>query len=133
MKITVNECYELDPDYQVQFLGNEVFPSPRYIKSPLLERTINKIHYKDVYVIEPHHYYYITFNEDCIVNPVFTFHLQENGILFSFDKKQTKLYIFNGANNVIYIQKNMKIGEVIENGWKFTGIENFSRYCRDYF
>ena len=38
MKITVNDCYELEGDYQNQFLGIEVFPKPKYKKLKKAER-----------------------------------------------------------------------------------------------
>ena len=40
MKITVNECYELEGDYQNQFLGIEVFPKPKYKKLKGAERSV---------------------------------------------------------------------------------------------
>ena len=110
-KITLNECYELDTDYQVQFLGNEVFPKPRYIKINLSERTINQVHYDDVYVIEPGHYYYITFNEKIVSDTFYTLiPLSENGIIFNVASNEDRMYLFNGSKNIVYLQKNMTIG-----------------------
>lgn len=121
MKITVNECYELEGDYQNQFLGNEVFPKPKYKKVRAAERTVNKVHYNDVYILEPLHYYYVTFNEKIeeldIDEENYMIKIQapfyENGLFISLNLSQGRLYLFNASQNIIYLQKKTKIGEVI--------------------
>lgn len=141
MKITVDECYELEGDYQNQFLGNEVFPRPKYKKVKAAERTVNKVHYNDVYILEPLHYYYVTFDqkiedfhidkESYIINIPDPF--SANGLLMSLNIKQNRMYLFNASQNIIYLQKKTKIGEVVKNGWKFTSIKDFKWYSRNYF
>lgn len=116
MKIKVNECYELEGDYQNQFLGNEVFPRPKYKKIKSAERTVNKVHYDDVYILEPLHYYYVTFEEDISDEKLsfyFIEHLYLNGLIFSFDSSQNKMYLFNASQNIIYLQKGTCLGGVI--------------------
>lgn len=115
MKITVNECYELEGDYQNQFLGKEVFPKPKYKKLKAAERSVNKVHYNDVYILEPSHYYYVTFNEDLeqkyslnIHSPYF-----ENGLLISLELDKNRMFIFNASQNMIYLQKGSYVGEAV--------------------
>ena len=64
MNLTVKDCYWLSNDFQNQFISREVKPEPEYIKLKLAERTIHKIHYKDVFILEPKQYYKIAFEED---------------------------------------------------------------------
>ena len=116
MKITVNECYELEGDYQNQFLGKEVYPKPKYKKLKSAERSVNKVHYNDVYILEPLHYYYITFNEDLdFLNEKHKINIKspfyENGLLMSIN--ENKIFLFNASQNIIYIQKGSHIGEVV--------------------
>lgn len=119
MKITVNECYELKGDYQNQFLGNEVFPKPKYEKVKSAERTVNKVHYDDVYILEPLHYYYVTFNEklEDVNEHNYMLKIQEpfyeNGLFMSLSSKYERMYLFNASRNIIYLQKKTKIGEAI--------------------
>lgn len=120
MNITVNECFELNEDFQNQFIGNGIFPEPKYTKMRLSERTVKKIHYKDVYILKSFGYYYITFNEDISGQAEekktyvlsFTAPFALNGILLSLDAKKNRLFLFNATQNVIYLQKGTKIGEV---------------------
>ena len=118
MKVTVDECYELDGDYQNQFLGNEVFPQPKYTKLKCAERTVNKVHYNDVYILQPLHYYYITFIEDVknIKNIKINKYFYQNGLILQLDYEYNKLYVFNASQNMIYLQKKTKIGEVLTHG-----------------
>lgn len=122
MKVTVNECYELEGDYQNQFLGKEVFPQPKYKKLKASERSVYKVHYNDVYILEPLHYYYITFNENLndflneisflnIHTPYYT-----NGLLMSLKLEENRMFIFNASQNIVYIQKGSYIGEVVFHG-----------------
>jgi hypothetical protein len=116
MKITVNDCYELEGDYQNQFLGIEVFPKPKYKKLKGAERSVNKVHYDDVYILEPQHYYYVTFNEEIDERESFirpNLYLFQNGLLFSFSSEENKMYLFNASQNIIYLQKGVSIGEAI--------------------
>ena len=121
MKILINECYELEGDYQNQFLGNEVFPKPKYKKLKPAERTVNKVHYNDVYILEPAHYYYVTLVGKVAFSIFKHFFKPEkaflqNGLILSLDSEEQRIYIFNGSQNFVYLQKNTKIGEVILNG-----------------
>lgn len=120
MKVTVDECYELDGDYQNQFLGNEVFPKPKYKKVRPAERSVNSVHYDDVYILEPLHYYYVTFKEktDELDRDGVNYFLRiqapfyENGLFMSLNAGQNRMYLFNASQNIIYLQKGTKIGEV---------------------
>lgn len=117
MNITVDECYELKGDYQNQFLGKEVFPEPSYKKIKLSERSINQVHYNDVYILEPLHYYYVTFKEK--IDKTNLLEIQKafyfNGILMELDFDNNKIYLFNASQNIIYLQKGVVIGKVILN------------------
>ena len=121
MKITVDKCFKLDTDLQTQFLGNEVFPKPKYIRVDFVKRTINQVYYEDIYLLEPLSYYCITFeedissyNEDSKTHLIKTNHMfQENGLLFQFNMKEKKIFLFNSSQNIIYLQKGTKIGEVL--------------------
>ena len=121
MKVSVNECYELDGDYQNQFLGDEVFPQPKYKKVKLSERTVNKVHYNDVYILEPLHYYYVTFDVDILklkeddeMHYMKTSeHFAINALLMHLDAQNNRMFLFNASQNIIYVQKGTVIGEVV--------------------
>ena len=117
MKVTVNECYELEGDYQNQFLGNEVFPRPKYKKVKAAERTVNKVHYDDVYILEPLHYYYVTFCEDIdgFDTLSINYYFSNNGLILTSTGRK-KIFIFNASQNIIYLQKGTPIGEVSYHG-----------------
>ena len=111
MKLTVDECFELDTDYQSQFLGKEVFPKPNYKKLKVVERTVNKVHYDNIYLLEPQHYYYATFKEDFGgLRVKINAPLLQNGLLVSVSDE--KMYLFNASQNIIYLQKGVSIAEV---------------------
>lgn len=132
MNLTVKDCYWLSNDFQNQFISREVKPEPEYIKLKLAERTIHKIHYKDVFILEPKQYYKIAFEEDISDAKTFEFDetLLKNGLLYSF--KKNHLYLFNTSDNQIFLRKGTILGEVFY-GWKLTDIKNIIRYCRNYF
>ena len=111
MKLTVNECFELDTDYQSQFLGKEVFPEPNYKKLKVVERSVNKVHYENIYLLEPQHYYYVTFKENFEGLQVkLNTPLLQNGLVVSV--LDEKMYLFNASQNIIYLQKGVSIAEV---------------------
>lgn len=121
MKITVNECYQLLGDYQNQFLGVEVFPKPKYKRLNPSERTVNKVHYNDVYILEPLHYYYVNFNEKIdeidgmsVLKTNNSF--AENGLLMYLSSEESRMYLFNTSQNIVYLQKGVKLGEVVQYG-----------------
>lgn len=118
MKLTVNECFELDSDYQNQFLGVEVFPEPTYNRLKLSKRSVNQIHYEDIYILEPSHYYYITFNEKVNDNDLKNLRIKtpyfSNGLLITIN--ENKIYLFNASQNIIYLQKGVEIGKVLSYG-----------------
>lgn len=116
MKITVKDCYELEGDYQNQFLGKEVLPKPKYKKLNLSERSAHKVHYEDIYILEPLHYYYIEFNEDIYKNIKVHSSFSENGLLHEMDLDKKRLYLFNATQNIIYLQKGTVVGELIIDG-----------------
>ena len=130
MDLIVKDCYELDIDYQVQFLGIEVFPKPSYKKLSVSERSVNKVHYDNIFLLEPNHYYYVTFTEDFnsakITAPLFL-----NGLIVSVNNN--KMFLFNASQNIIYLQKGVKFGEVIVDGWKLTSFKNHEWYSRNNF
>lgn len=120
MEVTIKDCYELDSDYQIQFLGKHLFPEPKYNKLKLSEVTVNKIHYDDVYILEPQHYYYVDFNEEVkkfdeddsryMMNVEKSFY--KNGLILSLVPSENKMFIFNASQNIIYLRKNTNLGEV---------------------
>lgn len=118
MKITIKNCYKLDTDLQIQFIGNEVHPKPKYIQLNTTKRTINQVYYDDIYLLEPFHYYYINLNEEIEDYDIIKIHIsfKENGLLTSIDKKNNRIFLFNSSENIVYLQKNAKIGEVFING-----------------
>lgn len=119
IKLRVEDCYELEGDYQNQFLGNEVFPKPKYKKLKPSKRTVNKVHYNDVYILEPNHYYYVNFNVNYkkeFEGVLYYIELSENcllnGLISVIGENEDKLYLFNASQNVIYIQKGAPVAEV---------------------
>ena len=119
IKLRVENCYELEGDYQNQFLGNEVFPQPKYKKLKPSKRTVNKVHYDDVYILEPNHYYYVSFNVSYkkeFEGVLYYIKLSENcllnGLISVMGENEDKLYLFNASQNVIYIQKGAPVAEV---------------------
>ena len=119
--------------YQNLFLGREVLPNPSYKKLRLSERSFNKVHYNDIYILEPLHYYYVDLNEN--ISEYESIKAEraffENGLFININKQQNKIYIFNASQNIIYLQKGANIGEAFLYGWKFTNIKNFKWYCRN--
>lgn len=117
MKITVKDCYHLNNDFQNQFISSEVLPEPDYVKLKLAERTVHKVHYRDVYILEPKQYYKITFNENfknieelkCIVQ--INEALSKNGIIYSFC--ENILYLFNASDNQIFLRKGTILGRIV--------------------
>lgn len=114
MKITIDECYELEGDYQNQFLGVEVFPRPKYQKLRLSKRTINSVHYTDVYILEPLHYYYATLNEEIDNSLKIEQAYALNGLIIHLE--DNRVFIFNASQNFVYIQKGTPVGEVNTHG-----------------
>lgn len=119
IKLRVEDCYELEGDYQNQFLGNEVFPKPKYKKLKSSKRTVNKVHYNDVYILEPNHYYYVSFSVSYkkeFEGVLYYIKLSENcllnGLISVMGENEDKLYLFNASQNVIYIQKGAPVAEV---------------------
>lgn len=117
MKFFIDECYELEGDFQNQFLGNEVFPQPNYKKMRLSKRTINNVRYNDIYILESLHYYYVTLDkniEDLDINKIeISNHYANNGLLTYLDIKKNKMFIFNASQNFVCLQKGTIIGEVV--------------------
>ena len=113
IKLTIEDCYKLNTDYQNQFLGNEVFPEPHYEKVLLSERTVNKIRYKNVYILEPNHYYYVTFQEDIYDKNFYIMNkaVFMNGLMGQLG--EDKVFLYNASQNMVYLQKGTKIGEVL--------------------
>ena len=111
MNLTVQDCYWLNNDFQNQFISSEVKPKPNYIKLKLAERNVHKIHYKDVFILEPKQFYKICFKEkiDDVKKVEFDEALLENGLLYLFKKEI--LYLFNASDNQIFLRKGTVLGE----------------------
>lgn len=119
MKLTVKDCYKLNNDFQNQFISSEVRPEPDYVKLRLSERTAHKVHYRDVYILEPKQFYKVYFedlNEKSYQNKIVLIDdiLLKNGLLYQY--KKDVLYIFNASDNQVFLRKGTILGEVIYNG-----------------
>lgn len=136
MRITVKDCYVLNDDFQNQFIGREIFPEPGYDKMRLSERTVNQVHYDNVYILEPGRFYYVTFNEN-MTSEYYNIHIGKhfikNGLVVRLESTENKLFLYNASQNIIYLQQGATIGKVTHYGWKLTSIENFKWYCRNDF
>ena len=51
-------------DYNNLFISNIADCRAEYQELPMTSRNINKNYYEDLFVLEPHHYYYITLHLD---------------------------------------------------------------------
>lgn len=106
---TINKVFVMVEDYNNLFISNIADCRAEYQELPMTSRNINKNYYEDLFVLEPHHYYYITFNE-AIENPQsFHFALLSNALFYQFDTVNQRLYIYNCGNNIVYIQKNANL------------------------
>lgn len=106
--VRVSKIYKLNEDYENIFINNTANYKAHYDLVPLSSRTINKIHYDDIFVIEPGCYYYIELNSDYISlfsEDDFRNVFKESGMIIQLDKDLNRLYLFNANKNLIYIQK----------------------------
>ena len=115
MKVTIKDCYVLSEDFQNQFIGKDVLPEPSFEKLKLSKRTAHQIRYEDVYILEPHKFYYVTFNET-MVNEHYSIYVYKafikNGLMVRLESTENRLYIYNASQNIVYLQQGTKIGEV---------------------
>ncbi len=119
MKVTVKDCFVLSDDFQNQFLGKDVLPEPTYEKLALSKRTAHQIRYENVFILEPHRFYYVTFNETMAseyYNIHVVKHFIKNGLIVRLESTENKLYIYNASHNIVYLQQGTKIGEVTHYG-----------------
>lgn len=118
MKLTVGKVFEIEDDFQNVFLAKSgIHVRPKYKELKLSSRTINEIHYEDLYIIEPKKYYYIEFNEDreSYVSMLQEEIFNECGLITMFSTAN-RLYLYNATMNIQYIQKGMEVGEAYGNG-----------------
>lgn len=119
MRITVKDCYVLNDDFQNQFIGREIFPEPGYDKMRLSERTVNQVHYDNVYILEPGRFYYVTFNEN-MTSEYYNIHIGKyfikNGLVVRLESTENKLFLYNASQNIIYLQQGAIIGKVTHYG-----------------
>ena len=124
MKLTVDKVMEIEDDFQEIFLSKGgIHVRPRFKELKMSQRSIGDIKHIDLYIIEPNKYYCISFKEslsaytedDGVYHYLRTEDIfSECGLLTAWLPKKEKLYIYNVSNNIIYIQKGMKVGEVVE-------------------
>lgn len=124
MKITVDKIMEIEDDFQEVFLSRGgIHVRPRFKELKMSQRSIGDIKHIDLYIIEPNKYYCIYFKENLSEHTKDDGSLHylrtENifgdcGLLTVWQAKEGKLYIYNVSNNIVYIQKGMKIGELVE-------------------
>ena len=124
MKITVDKIMEIEDDFQEIFLAKSgIHVRPRFKELRTSQRSIGDMKYTDLYIIEPNKYYCIYFKENLSEytkdDGIYHYLRTENvfadcGLLTIWQPKEGKLYIYNVSNNIIYIQKEMKVGEVVE-------------------
>lgn len=126
IKIEVDECYQLDDDYHNVLISSEVKPEPTYVKLKLSERTFNKIHYKDVYILEPHKYYKVTIGPSFskltreeklyFVSKIYSINFDSiflrNGLLCQLEADKDCIYIYNAGGNNVFLRKGTILGEV---------------------
>ena len=124
MNITIKSIFEIEDDFQEIFLAKSgIHVKPKFRELKLVTRSIGDTKYNDLYIIEPNKYYCIYFKENLSEyskdDEVYHYLKTENifsdcGLLRVWQPKEGKLYIYNVGNNIIYIQKGMKIGELVE-------------------
>lgn len=107
MKLTVKNVFKLDDDYDEIFINRATHTKGRFTQIQMSSRTIKKIQYDDIYMLEPHCMYYITFYEEFdadILLYSFVSDLLESGLIYNYDISQHKLYVYNCNENIIYLQ-----------------------------
>ena len=123
MNITIDSIFELEDDFQDIFLSKSgIHVRPQFKELRLATRSIGDTKYNDLYIIQPDKYYRIDFKEDMSsYNEDDTLHYLKSqdvfydcGILTFWQPRNARLYIYNASSNIAYIQKGMKIGELVE-------------------
>jgi len=124
MNITIKSIFEIEDDFQDIFLAKSgIHVKPKFRELKLITRSIGDTKYNDLYIIEPNKYYCIYFKENLSEynkdDEVYYYLKTENifsdcGLLRVWQPKEGKLYIYNVGSNIVYIQKGMKIGELVE-------------------
>lgn len=109
MRLTVKKIFKLSDDYFDIFINKTARYKVKYEELKLNHRTIHKNYYEDVYILEPHTFYCICFNEQVQENPTFISSLLESGLLYRFDKKSNRLYTYNCGENIVYIQQGVNL------------------------
>lgn len=110
MKLTIKNVFKLSDDYSDIFINKGFTAHCKYNQIQLSSRTINKIYYEDIYILEPHCYYYITFYEELYdTNVNFISDLAEVGLICNYNKEQQRLYVYNCNENMVYLQHKVNI------------------------
>lgn len=130
MKLTVKDCYKIREDFENVFLSkSEIHVLPKYDRLKLASRSVSSTRYDDVYIIEPKSYYYIELNEYIdqkhgIISIDDSYY--NAGLIISSISLGKRVYIYNATENIIYIEKGAKVGELI--GWEFTYFKDIKWY-----
>lgn len=112
MKLRVKEVFKLSNDYNEIFINNGFKANNKYHQVQLSSRIINKVQHDDIYILEPHCYYYITFYEklyDTAVLFEYISDLAEAGLIYNYNEEQQRLYVYNCNENMVYLQHKVNI------------------------
>lgn len=111
VKLTVKKVFGIKDDFQNVFLSKSgIHIRPKFEEMKLVSRTINEIHYDDLYIIEPGKYYYIEFNESDYSSMLIYEVVRQCGLIIN-TSSLNRVYLYNATMNIQYIQKGMEIGE----------------------
>lgn len=125
MKLTVKDCYKVRDDFENVFISkSEIHVLPKYDQLKLASRSVSSTRYDDVYIIEPKSYYYIELNEyidiesnDYIDQKHGIISIDDSyynaGLIISSISHGKRMYVYNATENIIYIEKGAKVGELI--------------------
>ena len=112
MELRVKNVFKLSNDYNEVFINKGFKVNSKYHQIQLSSRTINKVQHDDIYILEPHCYYYITFYEefyDTVVLFEYISDLAEAGLIYNYDETQQRLYVYNCNENMVYLQQKVNI------------------------
>ena len=114
-KIILDKVFVLDLDYQSPLLQNGALTHVRYTQVKLSERVINQTRFEDVYILEPHRYYYFTYKVDIEEDDIVTLSNKMilSGLRVQHDIQEKKVYVYNSSDNLIYVKDKFKIGVIM--------------------
>ena len=118
MKLTVNKVYEVEDDFQTIFIArSNIHVRPKHKQLKLSSRTINEVHYEDLYILEPKKFYCIEFNEQRESYLSMAVHeiLNECGLIYDYSVKN-RVFVYNATMNIVYIQQGAELGEAYSYG-----------------